>query len=114
MGWGGGCHPVSSPNIVKIYASYNNFNMLFMCAHYILPSPCVRHIPLATLSKDVSEVESDFHTSLPFSIFTPPYFVTTGTLNLSYFFYPRSFLLYQFLPFLLSCYFNKVLLRKFK
>lgn len=32
-----------------------------------------------------------------------------------FFFYPRSFpLLYQFLPFLLSCYFNEVLLGKFK
>lgn len=31
-----------------------------------------------------------------------------------FFFYPRSFpLLYQFLPFLLSCYFNEVLLGKF-
>lgn len=119
-GWGGGgvSHPLSHTNIDKIHASHIILACFSCVTHYIWASAHVTRIPFASLSKDVSQVESEFHTSLPFTVFTLPYLVTNGTFILSccfFFFYPRSFpLLYQFLPFLLSCYFNEVLLGKFK
>lgn len=93
-GWGGeGSHPLSHTNIDKIHASHIILACFSCVTYYIWASAHVTRIPFASLSKDVSQVESEFHTSLPFTVFTLPYLATNGTFILSccfFFFFTRD------------------------